>query len=79
VSTLAIRFVSTLAFIQAVADNSLEEACMWPWLHRPMIPPRCLPSDLNLQGPVYGIEFREEVWQELGRLLEAYLGRVQPI
>ena len=44
-----------------------------------MIPPRCLPSDLNLQGPVYGIEFREEVWQELGRLLEAYLGRVQPI
>jgi hypothetical protein len=62
---------------EALADSSLDQPSMWPWLLQPMRAPKATPLQSGLDGPSYEIEFSEDVWRELGCLLEAYLGRVR--
>lgn len=58
-----------------MAESSLDETRMWPWMHQPMVPPPALPETHG--SPVYDVEFSERVWQELSGVLEAYLGKVR--
>ena len=62
---------------EALADSSLDKPSMWPWLLQPMRAPKAMPPQSGLDGPSYEIEFSEDVWRELGCLLEAYLGKVR--